>query len=224
MSVDRVAFDRPRTLRMQVADALRHAVLSGRLEPGAQLNEVALSESLGVSRGPLREALRQLAEEGLVRNEPYRGTFVATLSLRDLEEIYSFRTVLETFAFERAWPRRDVRFRREMRARYANLLDAAELGDAEGAILAALDLHGLVYEYADHDLLLASWRALRSRLQFYFSVHQQAHGRSGFAPEGDRAYVELAQGDDLPAMLAEIPPHMQRGLDRVRRFVEERSA
>lgn len=208
---------------MQVADALRNAVLTGKLAPGSQLHEVALSRVLGVSRGPLREAMRQLAQEGLLRNEPYRGTFVTSLSLRDVEEIYSFRTALETLAFERAWPRRDARFARELRERYSSLLEVTEKGDAEKAIGAALHLHGLVYEYADHDLLETTWHTLRSRLQFYFSVHQQAHGRSGPAPEGDLEYVRLAQGDDLAAMLREVRTHMQRGVERVRRFVQDRA-
>lgn len=217
-----ITLDHPRTLRMQVADALRSAVLTGKLAPGSQLHEVALAKMLGVSRGPLREAMRQLVEEGLLRNEPYRGTFVTSLSLRDIEEIYSFRTALETLAFERAWPRRDARFRAELRSRYETLLEVTERGDAERAIEAALDLHGLVYTYADHDLLQATWHTLRSRLQFYFSVHQQAHGRSGPAPEGDVEYVRLAQGEDLDAMLREVRVHMQRGVERVRRFVGTR--
>jgi len=210
----------PRTLRLQIADALRNAILSGALAPGSQLHEAALASRLGVSRGPLREAMRQLGEERLVTNQPYRGTFVATLSVRELEEIYSFRTILERFAFERAWGRRNEAFHRAMRERYQHLRMVTDAGDASGAIAAALDLHGLVYEWADHELLATSWRTLRGRLQMYFSVHQQAHHRSGPAPEGDEAYVRLAQGDDLVAMLREIDVHMQRGLERVRRFVE----
>lgn len=210
----------PRTLRLQIAEALRNAILSGALAPGSQLHEAGLASRLGVSRGPLREAMRQLGEEGLVANEPYRGTFVATLSVRDLEEIYSFRTVLERFAFERVWERRTEGFHRAMRERYRHLRTVTDAGDASGAVAAALDLHGLVYEWADHELLATSWRTLRGRLQMYFSVHQQAHHRNGPAPEGDAEYVRLAQEDDLAAMLGEIEVHMQRGLERVRSFLE----
>ena len=99
------------TLRARVAERLRTAILAGDIPPGAPLVETALSERFDVSRGPLREALRQLIEEGLVVTVPYTGTHVAPLSVDDVHEIYSLRTALETFAFEQVWERRDDRFR-----------------------------------------------------------------------------------------------------------------
>ncbi len=207
------------TLRHRTLQAIRGAILSGALRPGEQLNEVALAGELSVSRGPVREALRQLATEDLVRAIPYRGSFVAKLTLRDVEEIFSMRTVLETFAFKLAWPRRDSAYHRELADRHRRLLDTIDAGDFTGAIEAELRLHDLVYEWADHLILQQSWRLLRSKLQFYFAAHQQAHGRSGPARDGDSRYVELAAGDDLDAMLAELYLHMQKGLERVREYM-----
>src|SRR6185503_16394649 len=102
------------TLRAQVADRLRAAILDGDIPPGAPLVETALSEQFDISRGPLREALRQLIEEGLVVTVPYTGTHVAALSADNVREIYSLRTALEIFAIEQLWPRRDEHFRREL--------------------------------------------------------------------------------------------------------------
>ena len=105
------------TLRAHIAEQLRAAILAGDIAPGSPLVETALSRRFEVSRGPLREALRQLVEEGLLVTVPYTGTHVASLSVEDVHEIYSLRTALETFAFELVWPRRDDRFRRELRQR-----------------------------------------------------------------------------------------------------------
>ena len=107
------------TLRAHIVERLRVAILAGDIPPGAPLVETALSERFDVSRGPLREALRQLIEEGLVVTVPYTGTHVAELSVEDVQEIYSLRTVLETFAFEQVWPRRDDRFRAELKLYWA---------------------------------------------------------------------------------------------------------
>src|SRR5215470_12571889 len=101
------------TLRARIAERLRAAILAGDIPPGAALVETALSERFAVSRGPLREALRQLIEEGLVVTVPYTGTHVAALSVDDVREIYSLRTALEIFAFEQVWDHRDAAFRRE---------------------------------------------------------------------------------------------------------------
>src|SRR5881392_2891054 len=91
------------TLRAQIAERLRAVILAGDIPPGAPLVETALSERFDVSRGPLREALRQLIEEGLVVTVPYTGTHVAALSVEGIREIYSLRTALEIFAIEQLW-------------------------------------------------------------------------------------------------------------------------
>ena len=74
---------------------LRMAIIQGKLPPGAHLLEAQLAEKLGVSRGPVREALLRLEQEGLVLSQPYRGKFVANLSPQMIHEIYTLRRVLE---------------------------------------------------------------------------------------------------------------------------------
>src|SRR3954471_9205291 len=96
------------TLRAHIAERLRTAILAGDIAPGAPLTETALSTRFEVSRGPLREAMRQLIEEGLLVTVPYTGTHVAALSVEDVREIYSLRTALEVFSFEQVWHRRGV--------------------------------------------------------------------------------------------------------------------
>jgi DNA-binding GntR family transcriptional regulator len=78
-----------------VASLLRADIVSGELAPGTQLREVALAESIGVSRPSLREALQVLRQEGLVRHEPHRGTFVTTIGPEEIVDIYQVRRVLE---------------------------------------------------------------------------------------------------------------------------------
>ncbi|HEY2056208.1 MAG TPA: GntR family transcriptional regulator [Solirubrobacterales bacterium] len=79
----------------EVAALLRGRIVSGDLPPGIQLREVSLAAAIGVSRPTLREALQSLRQEGLVRHEPHRGTFVATLGREEIVDIYQVRRVLE---------------------------------------------------------------------------------------------------------------------------------
>lgn len=81
-----------------VADALRNAIMYGSLAPGSQLGEVDLAARLGVSRGPLREAMQRLVQEGLLRSERHRGLFVITLDGTDVVDIYAARTAIEQAA------------------------------------------------------------------------------------------------------------------------------
>jgi DNA-binding GntR family transcriptional regulator len=81
-----------------VAGRIRQAILAGRLAPGSKLIETELAERFGTSRGPVREAIRELAREGLVTELPRRGTLVSTLTAEDLAEVYAVRQALEVAA------------------------------------------------------------------------------------------------------------------------------
>jgi phosphonate utilization transcriptional regulator len=86
------------SLTRLVADAVEKLILSGELTPGAKLNEVAIAERFGVSRGPLREAFRMLEESGLIRQEKNRGAFVREIALEEAAEIYEVRAGLDATA------------------------------------------------------------------------------------------------------------------------------
>jgi DNA-binding GntR family transcriptional regulator len=81
-----------------VAERIREAILAGELEPGSKLIETELAERFGTSRGPVREAIRELARQGLVTELPRRGTLVSTLTAEDLAEVYAVRQALEVAA------------------------------------------------------------------------------------------------------------------------------
>src|SRR5438477_12972474 len=93
------------TLWQRVHEHLREEILSGRLGAGAELQEVALSTELGVSRGPIREAIGRLAAEGLVTVRPRRGAVVRSLSKQEFLEAYQVREALEWMAVRLAVPR-----------------------------------------------------------------------------------------------------------------------
>ena len=89
------------TFASMVGERIRSNVIEGVLAPGSQLNEVELATTFGVSRGPVREALQRLIQEGLLRSEPHRGVFVPVMSAEDIEDIYVAREALESAAVRR---------------------------------------------------------------------------------------------------------------------------
>ncbi|BBZ33523.1 GntR family transcriptional regulator [Mycolicibacterium confluentis] len=99
--------DLPVTLVELAASRLRDAILSGALAPGAKIVEEQLCADFGISRAPLREALRQLAQQGLVEHLPRRGSRVAEWSPEDIRQLFELRTVLERHAVETALPLSD---------------------------------------------------------------------------------------------------------------------
>lgn len=212
------------TMSAQIVALLRRAILTGELEPGMQVVESALALRLGASRGPLREAMRQLVDEGLLISVPYTGTRVVDISLEDINDIYAMRTCLEQFAFDQVWERRSDAFKSELTRRNKALKAAVDRADHVAAIEAELDLHGLVYEQANNRILLSTWTGLRGHLQMYWASHHRAHGTTGPKRESHDDYLRFALGDCLSAMQEELSEHMRRGLETTIAFVEARGA
>lgn len=208
-----------RTLRANVVEQLREAIISGDLPPGTQLVELQLSKLLGVSRGPLREAIRELVDQGLIENIPYTGTYVSSITTKKIDELYTLRTQLERFAFTLLWPIKTQQFEDELHFQHKKLLRAIEDNDSYAAITEELELHNTVYRHCNHELLLESWYRLRGRLHFYFTLHQKAHQRSGPLMGAHDEYVALACKDDLDAMLMHVDSHMQQGYAKVQQLV-----
>jgi DNA-binding GntR family transcriptional regulator len=133
-----------RTLREQVVDHLREEILANRLAPGTELGEVMLAQSLGVSRGPLREALGQLAAEGLVTIVPRRGAVVKTLSQQEFLDAYEVREALESLAIRLAVPRLRDSDRAKLRRMCRDMEQAAEVGNAERFFKINHDFHAFL--------------------------------------------------------------------------------
>lgn len=154
-----------RPLRLQIADALQGAILAGELRPGEPLVEMDIASKLGVSRGPVREALQILETWNLIESVPYHGTKVRSLTKTDIEELYSLRSVLETFAVRRiiaSGP--DVVIEELREACDAMQATAAEM---DWHALAAMDdqFHRTLIHRANHSLLTQAWEQLDVRVR-----------------------------------------------------------
>lgn len=148
------------TLRTRVTDSVRQAILQGILLPGGQVNQAQIAAKLGISRGPLREALRQLEEEGLVQSYPHRGTFVTEITPAYIEEVYSIRRVLETFAVTRMMAHDDT----AIVAQLGHIVEGMQAAAREGNLtrLNELDFefHAAIIRGAEHNLLTQLWKSI----------------------------------------------------------------
>lgn len=93
-----IKLSKNRTLRESIADAIRDSIMRGQLKPGLKISEPSLASQFGISRTPVREAIRQLDSEGFVRVIPRRGARVAPLAEKDIREFYEIKAVLEGYA------------------------------------------------------------------------------------------------------------------------------
>ena len=152
-------------LRQKIAQVLREAILSGELKPGTALIETTLANQLGVSRAPLREALRSLSKDGLIETVPYRGTTVKTLSPKDVEEIYSLRGLHETFAIQRIIEHGRSSDLTKLEQICKNMQEAAKAEDFKTLNQEDDTFHRHLILLAEHDMLTAIWDQLALRVR-----------------------------------------------------------
>ncbi|MDR7419523.1 MAG: GntR family transcriptional regulator [Armatimonadota bacterium] len=155
------------TLSQQVRDHLRREILSNRLAPGAHLHEEVIASELGISRAPVREALRLLAAEDLVTIAPRRGAVVRELSADDFRAAYQVREALETLAVRLAVPRMGDDDHVALRELYQRMSDAAAHADAErfGEADAAFHIH--IVERSGNKRLIEIYKHLKNQIRQY---------------------------------------------------------
>ncbi len=153
------------SIREQTVDALREAILTGELKPGQSLIEMDLSKQLGVSRAPIREALRILNSEGLVETIPYHGTTVGRLTKDDIEELYSMRILLETFALERIVSIQNDEHVETLKGLYERMEDAGTQNNLKAVNEIDQEFHDAIISMSGHKLLELMWQMVAMKVR-----------------------------------------------------------
>ena len=152
------------SLRQQVIERLRDAVISGRLSPGQRLTERELTESLGVSRTVVREALRQLEAEGLIEVIPNKGPVVRSLTAEEAEDIYRIRAVLQGLAAQQFVAHADSAQVAALEDALEDVVAAYEASDAERTVETKTHFYDVLYAGAASDTLSSMLATLHARM------------------------------------------------------------
>ena len=185
---------------------LRHEILSGALAPGERLVEEQLTQRFGTSRAPLREALRQLAQQGLIEHLPRRGVRVAELSAADSDELFALRNVLERYAVETAFAQPGAASLTGVAAAWQLMAEAARSGDTFAENNAHQRFHVEVVALAGQRHLLMAFEPVILKLQLLMATNLRLETEQRDAAEGvvrhRRLLDDLATGDLATAVNA----------------------
>lgn len=163
-----------KTLREQVAKILRKRILSGHIQPGEKVKEVEISKEFNISRGPVREALRQIEQEGLIEYSANKGCTVKTLSPAKMSEVYLVRYTLETLAI-RIYSGNIKKSLIEKLDRIAGDIGyAAKRGDLNGIVENDERFHETIVREAGIDRLLRLWKNFEGdNADAYYTIHEK---------------------------------------------------
>jgi DNA-binding GntR family transcriptional regulator len=213
ISMERVQIHRV-SVADQVASILRQRILDGELRPGTPLQEVPLSTSLGVSRNTMREATRILSLEGLLRRSIHRGVAVSQLSLKDVQEIYHLRRMLEIPAVLAARPNHSEVLP-EMRSALQGYERAVRERDWVRAVSFDLQFHSLLIRFHDNQRMESFYQRVIGELRMGMVLVDRSHDDpGGLVPVHRKMYQLLAAGK-LKQCAAVLAQHLDDSESRL---------
>lgn len=164
VKVPKLKVDSYQPLRDVIFDTLRKAIINGDIKPGERLMEVSLAEQMGVSRTPVREAIRKLEAEGLVTMIPRKGTHVSEISVKDIIDVLEVRAALDKLATGLAAKRIEdsqVKMVENVHKQYTAFV---EKNNIEGAIRKDVEFHDAIYSISGNPRLIAVLSSLREQI------------------------------------------------------------
>jgi len=158
------------SMRDMAYSAIREAILRGQLKPGDRLLESEIARQMGISRAPVREAIRQLASEGLVVSHSHRGSFVIDLSPDDLWEIYTLRAAIESLAVrlvaEQVTPQTVLLLQQAV----TDMAQAARQGDLQRVADLDIAFHETLCRLSGHSRLLETWLSMIVQIRIFIDL------------------------------------------------------
>ncbi len=209
-------FVRPLTAQEAVLAELRRMIADGRLAPGMRIVQDTLALDLGVSRVPLREALKILEGEGLVGYAAHRGYVVARLSLSDLLEVYRIRELLEAEAVALAVPLMTEEGLDRLEEAAADVEAAAERGDVTAMTVANRRLHATLIEACGLPRLVRIIAQLWDATEVYRSVYYGERPHRDVVVGEHREIVTSARARDTQRLLAVLADHRAHAVAALR--------
>ncbi len=207
--LEQIRLDSYKPLRELVFENIRQAIVKGIFAPGERLMEIQLADDLGVSRTPVREAIRKLELEGFVVMIPRRGTYVANLSIKDINDVYEIRISLDVLAAGLAAERIEPEELEELNRLLLEISEAAKTGPMEKIVRLDTAFHDVLYKASRNDRLRNIINNLREQITGIRGTSMRYPGRLADTLEEHRALVDSIAARDSERAQAAARIHLE---------------
>lgn len=210
-----VTFLRLNSLPMLLEREIESMILDGRLSVGGRVNENQLAAAFGVSRGPVREALRSLEALGLVELLPNRGVFIRRLEIEQVVEVYGVRAALFGYAGQLLARQADPQVIARLRAMLDDMSAAAQAHDFDRYFPLNFEFHDFVVASTGNSVLAAQYRGLVKQLRLYRAGNLMTGNTLELSNEEHARMVDAIAAGDAEAAFRACFDHVERGKERL---------
>jgi DNA-binding GntR family transcriptional regulator len=216
--------DEPELLRDRIAGIIRKAIISGELAPGEKLSEPELSQKLGISRTPLREAIRMLEQEGFLVVIPRRGAFVTEVSSKDVADIYVIKCTLEGLAARLATPHMEEKDLRRMEEINRKLQAFSDPGQSLEFFKVHSEFHYVFLKASGNERLFQINKNLMDHFQRFGIISFSLPGRYREATAQHEAIIDAFRRHDAAAAERLVFENVKTGGDSLLASIKKREA
>ena len=211
----------------KVLETLREKIIVGELKPGYKLNELEISMNLGISRPPLREALRILEKDSMVVNVPRKGTYVSELSLKDFIEVSQTREMIESYSIDllkasntRSLPKVETALQEALRLPSPFLSDDPQ--ESIKNIRIMLDFHSRLVEATENSILARIYNSIGYTLARYQYIYFHINDAALHSMDDHKRVLELIGRGDFDLAKEELKKHIGYTVELVKNRVIHR--
>ena len=215
MTAKKLARIEAHTLKEGVTEILHRSIIDGSIAPGSELNLAQIASQLGVSRGPVREALAQLQHEGLIQSVPYKGVVVTAMTRRYVEELFSVRAGLEVMAVQRAVERASAADLHGLQSIVEGMRVAAQENDLPQMGILDIAFHDAIVLMAEHDVLYKLWKLLEIGVQRCLHARYRRYASPILIVGSHPAIVDAIASGDAQAAATILHEHIAEAAERV---------
>lgn len=212
---------RPLGMGEQISHRLRVEIISGKIGDGTHLAEDSLAARFDVSRGPVRDALRQLESEGLVENRRKR-LYVSFRGLPDIEELYSLRENLESMALTLAVERASASGWDHVQQLVDAMAAAAQDGDTDRFDQADMEFHTSFYRLSEHRRLAEAWRPYQRTFEVLLEMSNTPDMMAAVVDHQE--FLNIVREGDAAAAVTRLHEHLVRAKHHIRAVIEQQEA
>lgn len=216
-----IQLDNYKPLREVVFESLREAIISGRLKPSERLMEAQLAEELGVSRTPVREAIRKLELEGFVAMVPRKGAYVSGISLKDIVDVFEIRAALEALAAGLAAERITEEELDQMERYLFKAFEASDEDDLTAFVAVDTGFHELIYKASRNQRLFQIVTLLQEQIQRFRTVSLSQPGRFRDAIEEHRQLIEAISERNVELAQSLAKEHIENAEQSMLQSIKE---
>lgn len=213
--IPRIKLDNYQPLRDVIFETLRDAIVSGDLKPGERLMEVSLAEQMGVSRTPVREAIRKLEADGLVMMTPRKGTHVAELTVKDIMDVLEVRSAMDRLATSLAAKRIQPAQVKHLEAIHKQYVAHVQKENIEGAIRKDIEFHDAIYAATGNPRLVSTSAGLREHIYRFRVIYLKDIAKAADVEQEHAGILEALRANDVEKAAAWAEEHIKHQMDDI---------